>query len=475
MTRRLLLTYLTITAFALAIVIIPFGVVFAGREKDRLLFDIERDAQVVASRAEDALDRNVSPQLDALLADYRARGGRIVVVDGTGMSVADSNAIGGAPQDFSNRPEFQAALGGSRASGLRRSETAGTDLVFVALPVVSSGVVQGAVRITYPTSTLDARVRSNWIRLGMLSTLVLLIVTTVGVVLARSVSRPVHRMQDAAHRMARGDLAVRVRTDEGPPELRDLATTFNLMAERLSQLIDSQRRFVADASHQLRTPLTALRLRLDTLAPRVAAEDRSRIDAAVNETARLGRLVQSLLVLARLDAAPHEVTDIDVGAIVAERAETWAPVALDNEVALTSSSVPGLLARAAPGALEQILDNLVSNALDAAPPGSTVTIEVAHSGEGADIHVVDQGAGMTEEQRQHAFERFWRPPGATGEGFGLGLAIVAQLADASGGTARIDTGPGGIGLDVTVHLAAAVGTEARTPRAEILNPVLTST
>ncbi len=476
MTRRLLLTYLTITAFALAIVVIPFGVVFAGREKNDLLFDIERDAQVVASRSEDDLENGVAPQLDTLLADYRANGGRIVIVDPTGMSVADSEAIGGPPQDFSNRPEIQAALRGGRANGVRHSETAGTGLVFVAIPVVSNGVVHGAVRITYPTSTLEARVRSNWIRLGVLSALVLLVVTAVGVVMARSVSRPVRRMQEAAHRMALGDLTVRVPTDEGPPELRDLAATFNLTAERLSQLIDSQRRFVADASHQLRTPLTALRLRLETLGPRAAAADRPRLEAAVNETARLGRLVQSLLVLARLDAAPHDVTDIDVAAIVTERTETWVPVAGDHAVQLTSASPPGLTARAVPGALEQILDNLISNALDAAPAGSTVTIQVARAHEGVDVHVIDQGTGMTDEQRAHAFERFWRPAGAAGEGFGLGLAIVSQLADASGGAARIDTGPGGVGLDVVVHLpAGSINTQSPTAHVEIPNPVLTST
>ena len=138
--------------------------------------------------------------------------------------------------------------------------------------------------------------------------------------------------------------------------------------------------------------------------------------------------------------------------------------------------MPGLLVRAVPGALEQILDNLVSNALDAAPPASTVTIEVARHGEGADIHVIDQGAGMTDDQRRHAFERFWRPPGAAAEGFGLGLAIVAQLADASGGVARIETGPGGVGLDVVVHFSVAVAAaEPPTPGVEFPNRVLTST
>jgi signal transduction histidine kinase len=196
----------------------------------------------------------------------------------------------------------------------------------------------------------------------------------------------------------------------------------------------------------------------------------------VNETARLGRLVQSLLVLARLDAAPHEVIDIDVAATVADRAETWTPVAVEQCVQLTSASESGLLARALPGALEQILDNLVANALDVAPAHSTVRIEADPAGDGIDVHVIDQGPGMSQEQRRHAFERFWRPPGATGEGFGLGLAIVAQLAEASGGLARIDTGPMGIGTDVVVHLPlASTVTAPPAPRAEILNRALTST
>jgi signal transduction histidine kinase len=450
----LLVTYLTITAFALAVFVIPLGVTYAGREQERLLFNIERDAEAVASRAQGSLKASSPVPVDSLLRSYRSTGGRIVIVDAQGRSVADSDHIGSAPQDFSNRPEIRTALAGSRASGIRNSETAGTDLLYVAIPVAVNGVVQGAVRITYPAATLHAAVRSNWLRLATLSGVVLLTVAAFGVVLARSVSRPVRDMQAATHRMADGDLSFRVRTDQGPPELRDLASTFNATTARLALLIEAQRRFVADASHQLRTPLTALRLRLETLARRVTPDDRPKVDAALDETARLARLVTSLLVLARIDAGPATASSVDLPAVVRERTETWIPTATDQGVRLIDDCPPGMWVHAAPGALEQILDNLISNALQVCRAGTAVTVSAVRAGGGIDLHVVDEGPGMTAEQRDHAFERFWRAPDAHGEGFGLGLAIVDQLVTAMGGDTRIDTPPSGIGTDVVVHLHA---------------------
>jgi signal transduction histidine kinase len=456
--RRLLVTYLTITALTLAVVVVPLGRIFADREHDRLTFDIERDAQAVASLVEDALEAGTTPAIDATLAGYRRTGGRIVVVDRQGISVADSDDIGGPARDFSTRPELAAALDGQRATGTRRSETARTDLVYAAVPVASGGTVHGAVRITYPTSTLDARVRSTWLRLGVLCAVVLAIVAAVGMVFAKGVTRPVQRLRDAAARLAAGDLAVRVDTAAGPPELRGLAETFNTTGQQLEQLIDAQHRFVADASHQLRTPLTALRLRLETLGRYVAEPGRPKLDAAIAETNRLARLVHSLLVLARSDATSAPSQPIDVSAVVADRVHAWAPVADDQGTRLVADAPPDVWASAVPGALEQILDNLVSNALDAAPSGTPVSIRVVATDEVCEVHVVDQGPGMAAEARARAFERFWRParePGAeTGDGFGLGLAIVAQLAAHSGGTARLDPGPDGRGLEAVVTLPA---------------------
>jgi signal transduction histidine kinase len=328
------------------------------------------------------------------------------------------------------------------------------------------------VRITYPTSTVDARVRDTWIRLGALSLVVLGLVAAVGMVFARGVTRPLRRLEQAAGHLAAGELSVRVETGDGPPELRSLAETFNATAQQLEILVGSQQRFVADASHQLRTPLTALRLRLETLEPYVAEEARPRLEAAVTETDRLARLVHSLLVLARNDAATPVTDAVGLSDTIADRVETWSAAAADQAVALVTDCPADVWVQAVPGALEQILDNLLSNALDIVPEHTRITIRVVVLPDVAELHVIDQGPGMSADARAHAFERFWRPARAArpSEGFGLGLAIVHELAAQCGGSARLDPGAG-VGLDAVVTLPLApvpAGTaDARPTRAPI--------
>ena len=485
MVRRLLATYLTITALTLAVVIVPLGRVFADREQGRLTYAIEHDAQAVASLVEDHLEAGTIPSIGPTLSDYRHTGGRIVVVDADGVSVADSDDPSGPRRDFSTRPEIAAALDGQRTSGTRTSETLGVGLLYVAVPVASGGRVHGAVRITYPTSTVDARIRSTWLHLGLLSAVVLALVAAVGVIFARGVTRPVRRLQRASGRLAAGDLAVRVDADDGPPELRRLAETFNTTAEQLERLIESQHRFVADASHQLRTPLTALRLRLETLIPHVAEPARPKLDAAIAETNRLGRLVHSLLLLARSDATAAETLPVDLTAAVTDRVDAWAAVAADQALRLTAECEPGVWVVCVPGAVEQILDNLISNALSAGPEDTEILVRVDLAGDTADLHVIDQGPGMDADTRRHAFERFWRPTSDRSDrsatGFGLGLAIVAQLAARSGGHAHLEPGPDGAGLDAVVTLQRATAPPPsqaaghdRPEEESNLNPTLTS-
>jgi signal transduction histidine kinase len=449
-TRRLLLTYLTITAYTLVVVVVPLGLTFASRERTQLEIDVERDAQAVSSLVEDDLESGRQPDLTALFASYDVPGARILVVDAAGRSVADSERrdLG---RDYATRPEIARALDGERATGSRRSSTLDANLVYVAIPVASNGTVHGAVRITLPSETVDQRVRDTWIRLAALSGVVLVTVAGVGLLLARSVSRPIRQVEEAAQRLADGDLAARAGDVHGPPEVESLARQFDVTAARLEQVVEVQRRFVGDASHQLRTPLTALRLRLETMEP--TAEDRPRVEAALAETARLSRLVQSLLAIARTEGSRPELADIDLAAIARDRCEAWTAVAERDRVHLVLHGPPALRVRAVDGGAEQVLDNLLSNALAVAPAGTTVSIAVAPIDAGGELTVTDQGPGMTEDQRQQATARFWRPAGSTGPGSGLGLAIVDQLAIAGGGELTLEAGPEGRGLRARVTFA----------------------
>ncbi len=458
MTRRLVVTYFTITAFALASLAIPLGITFAHREKDRLLFAIERDADAIASTAQASVAQGKPPPAEAILRYAAQTGGHVIVVDRKGVALLDTRHPNGPARDYSSRPEVIAALAGDRADGTRHSSTLGTDLIYSAVPITGGGDVsdRGAVRITYPSATLDARVRRMWSQLALLCLLVLGVVMIVGWLLARGVTRPVRRLEDATNRVAHGDLSTRVPEQRGPPELQHLEHAFNQMASEIARLLAAQQQFVADASHQLRTPLTALRLRLENLDARVAAGDRPAVEAVIADLARLSRLVDGLLMLARDDSEGLGTEVVDVSAVARARGEAWADVMSDRGVRLAIDASSPAWATVASGAVEQLVDNLVDNALSVSRPGDTVTIRVeSHEQAGrVELHVVDEGPGLDPRDRQRAFDRFWRAPDAPSGGSGLGLAIVRRLAEVSGGSAALDEGPGG-GIDAVVRLPRA--------------------
>ena len=466
MTRRLLLTYLLITAAVLAVLEIPLAVTFKSREESRFLSAVERDARVIATQVEDLLEQGTGPDPVPTVLEYRNEiGGRAVVVDRNGLSVADSDSPAEPGRDFSTREEVAAALDGKVAAGIRRSETLGTRLIYVAVPVASSGQVHGAVRITYPASELDRRVRSNWLNLGLLAGTILVGVAVAGWLLARGVTRPVARLREATARLAAGDLDARADSTTGPPEVRGLSRDFDEMASRLNELVGAQRAFVADASHQLRTPLTALRLRLESLEEPADDGDRDQLDAAIEETHRLQRLVDGLLTLARADTTTMPLVTVDVAAIARERCLTWSPLAAERAITLRYDGPRSAAATAVDGALEQILDNLVANALDASPDGTAITITLGADPSGLVLSVDDQGPGMTDDQLLRAKDRFWRAPEARPGGTGLGLAIIEQLARQSGGTLQLSrNGDGGLRAALALPVRADVSEPHRVIR-----------
>ncbi len=469
MTRRLLLGYLTVTVFVLILLEVPLAVFFQQREMERLTADIERDAAVLASIYEDALEQDTIA--DPIPADrYRAdTGARVVVVDTDGIAVIDTDDATG--RDFSTRPEFVEALAGRRDSGTRFSTTLDTELLVVAVPVASGGVVHGALRIAFDTHEVTERVRRFWLGLAAVAVVVLAAVTAVGWAVARSVTKPIRGLQQTALRFAGGDLTIAEPEPGAPPELRDLETAMNTMAQRLDELIHTQRAFVADASHQLRTPLTAMRLRLENLEaqvddPRCTDE----LDAAIIEIDRLAALVNSLLVLARTEQAQTPTTH-DLASLVRDRVDTWSAIVEAEGIVLRAIGVadPCPVAAVA-GGVEQILDNLIDNAVAAivtdrahqqidrsSAPEIVVSVhrdlDTEDRTDAVALEVSDTGPGLDDQAKTAALRRFWRGD-AAGTGTGLGLAIVDRIAQASGGRVElIDTEPSG--LTVRVLLPAA--------------------
>jgi signal transduction histidine kinase len=452
--RRLLISYLALAIVVLALLEIPLGISYARNERHDLSTDVERDAVALASLAEDALEQRtaVPPGLTRLARSYHAdTGGRIVIVDAQGRALVDSDSQG-VGADFSTRPEIASALDGAVATGTRHSNTLGTDLLYVAVPAASGGVVHGAVRITYPTSEVDERVRRYWLVLAAIAAVVLAVAVALAGGFARWIVRPLSRVDAAAGEVADGDLEVRV-PSTGPPELRRLAGSFNEMVAKLAVLLRSQEQFVADASHQLRTPLTALRLRLENLTQDGDPGRREELEGALEELERLSALVDGLLTLARADRAASAPADLDVAAALDERVDAWSALAEEQRVQLGAHADGRPRALVTPGRIEQVLDNLLANALEVAPPGSSIDLTAAQSEGVVEVRVQDRGPGMSAGEIERAFDRFWRA-GADETGFGLGLAIVQRLVRADSGEVELRPREGG-GLEAIVRLPAA--------------------
>jgi signal transduction histidine kinase len=452
-TKRLLLGYLGVTLFVLLSLELPLGIQNQRSERADLETKVAHDATVLASDSEDIVQAPTAKRLQALATiayGYQRRtGGRVVIVNRNGYALIDTSARVAGTESFSSRPEIRAALAGRYPSGTRTSKTLHQRLLYVAVPISSSGRVHGAVRITYPMSTVDARILRYWLILALIAGIVLVGAALVGIWLSRFVTRPLQGLEGAASAVGAGKLDVRAPEDDGPPEVRSLAVVFNETVAKLGRLLRSQEEFVADASHELRTPLTALRLRLENLAGARPSEDRTELEAALREVDRLSALVDRLLSLARADAGAQPAKPVDAAAVIRGRLETWRPLAEERAVHLTVALDGGAVVRAGEARLVQVLDNLVANALAASPAGSTVTLSVRRTPSSVELHVSDEGPGMSAEQRARAFDRFWRA--GSGGGSGLGLAIVRKLVEADGGDVELDDAPGG-GLDAVVRL-----------------------
>ncbi len=455
-------TLLLAVAYVLLLAVVAFGVPLAISLRDRVDAEVRGQAQsqadLLAASAPELLGPARRPTLERLVStSAESVRGRVIVVNRRGTLLADSAGAGEVGTDFSNRPEIASALGGTPYQEARRSDTLSTDILATAVPILHEGVVVGAVRVTQSVDAVNDAVRRSLVGIVLLGLVVLALGVVAGALIAQRIARPIRRLADSADAVAAGDLDSRAPV-EGTTEQRTLARSFNEMTGRVGRMLESQREFVADSSHQLRTPLTGLRLQIEEIQHLSRDPDeRAAADAALHEVDRLSAIVDELLVLSR--AGEHELPaeDIPLADAADRAAERWRRSAEARDIRIVRRSIgDGGIARCARADLDRALDSLVENAVLYSPPGGEVEIIDAPGS----LRVLDRGPGLAPGEESTVLERFYRGrAGRLGpEGTGLGLPIASELAGQWGGSISIRNRDGG---GATAELALPVGKRSR--------------
>lgn len=429
-------------AYVLLLAILALGVPLALNLRDRVDSEVRSqargEADVIAATAADTIDEG-SPRLNDLARrSARSVRGRVVIVDERGRVLADSAGSAARGESYADRPEVAAALDGTAFQETRESDTLGQELLATAVPVIDEGRPAGVVRVTQSVDAVDRAVWRSIAGLALLAAVVLVFGLGVGALIARRIARPLTRLDATARQIADGDLDSRAPV-EGTAEQRSLARSFNTMTARLAQALQAQRQFVADASHQLRTPLTGLRLRLEEARAESAdPAARTEIDHGIREVDRLSAMVEELLVLSRAGeaGAAEEAEPLDLGAQADAAGRRWIGPATESGIELAVRHANGALpVRCSPAALERALDALVENAIRYSPSGTEIEIFARHGA----VEVLDRGPGLAEGEEEQVLQRFHR--GSAGRrgpsGTGLGLAIAHELAGTWGGDLEI--------------------------------------
>ncbi len=437
MRKRILIALVGQTIAILVGAVIPLGLKASAHDYSSFVEDAQSRVRAATAAAEELLaDKLSGPELSRDLTSAARQGDAMIVMSATGTVIARAGRTFTVPPSMLSR---------ARSTGELITEVR-HDQVLVVAPVRSNGEMVGMTALMRPTQQLEFSLRTFWLTLALIAVTALAAAIVIGVGLSRWAARPLARLGATARRLGEGDLGARAPAD-GPDEVRELSETFNAMAGRLETLIHGHRAMLADVSHQLRTPLAALRLQLEALAAE-ACDGAAEFSAPLSEVARLGRLVDGLLAVARAENATPDIVFVSVSEVVAERTAAWAPVADDQGVALQFAIPVPVGVGLGDGYLEQILDNLIANAIEATIAGCRITVTAMPTARGARIIVADNGSGMSQGEMDRAFLRF---ASTNPRGSGLGLAIVYRLAAVGGGGAALTGTPGG-GLTVTVDL-----------------------
>jgi len=451
---RVRVVLVVLSLLAIAALAVPLALSLADRRTAALT--AERGRQLAALADSAAMpDVPLQRLIDRYFEVYDEG---VVVVDADGRTLA---ARGLGDSDLAVTTAANRALADAPATPWTRILPWDRHTELAAAGVRRDGELVGAVVMAVDTSAAARSVAIGWMWVAAGCLALVGLAALIGRALTRWVLRPLDGLERAVAEMTEGvsgppaDVA-------GPPELRHFTSAFNTMAQVVRASLDRQRRLVADASHQLRNPLAAVRLRADSLDDFVIGAGRSTYGSMTAELDRLENLLQQLLRLARAEEVSNsrrvgltstaESTALDD--VIVERMAFWKPVADgQHQRLLHRASHPGLTVQLARHDAEQLLDVAVDNALRYAGPDTTVTVSTVQTGDVVELTVSDDGPGLPDEDLSRAAARFWRGRD-DGAGTGLGLAIAGEIAAGHGGSISVEQAPEG-GLLVRFRMPEA--------------------
>jgi signal transduction histidine kinase len=405
---------LSVLAAVLAITL--FGVPLGYAVAQSFLGDEQSEAERVADTAAISVAADLT-RGDAP-SELAARQGDISV----GLYGADGARIGGLGPARADVVVRDAASDGRVSSA---DDVAGQ--LVVAVPVTDGDRVTGVVRAASAYTTVRWRIVGAWALMLGLGALAVAVTWLLARRQARRLAGPLEALADTAQRLGGGDFSVRTRVSR-IPEIDAAGAALDTTARRLGQLLERERAFSADASHQLRTPLTGLRLGLETALELPADTHRAAMATAIESADRLERTVEDLLALAR--DAERAGVPLPVAELVADWTAAWAPVLAGAGRQLRSDVAADLpVSSASPAAVRQVVDVLLDNAV--AHGAGTVTLTVRDAGGAVAIDVADEGDGPPDP------ELIFRRRGDCATGHGIGLALARSLAEAEGGRLRL--------------------------------------
>ncbi|MFR9788631.1 ATP-binding protein [Streptomyces sp. MB22_4] len=444
MRTRLLPLLIVLMAAVLLALGVPLAVSMAAAEQQRVVVDRIDDTARFAALAQfvtevpggsrrtstDERWQALRSELDNYYGVYGIRAG-VFYRNGSAMANAPGDWF--VPRTGELREAFDEALLSRRSHDPRQAWPWQHSRLVVASPVIRDGDVVAVVVTDSPTGPLRWRILHGWLFIGAGEVAAMLLAVGAALRLTGWVLRPVRVLDATTHDIATGRLKSRVAAAGGPPELRRLARSFNEMADHVEEVLEQQRAFVADASHQLRNPLSALLLRIELLALELP-EDNEEIASVRTEGKRLAQVLDDLLDLALAEHAEADLSLTDIGALAEERLAAWTPAAAAKGVRLTGDC-PATTGWADPITLSSALDAVIDNAVKFTPEGGAVEVAVSFEGETSRVVVTDTGPGLTDDELARVGDRFWRSGRHQNvKGSGLGLSITRALLEAGGGS-----------------------------------------